>query len=208
MPTPCRYFGTLELRVKELIAKFVSDQIADESADPIGFAADLDKLAAFRLLAHAEVEEFLEGKAREGLAALTSVLDTPGFTVRSIPGVFTLASALGTSLAISWPYDPAAFLKDARRLLGAAEKVISDNNGVKGPSFFKLSVMAGKMPDEIDQSLGASLSSYGQSRGDVAHKSVTRVRTLQAPSAEAKAASDLVQALGTYFDVAVPETAA
>src|SRR5690606_2540836 len=118
--------------------------------------------------------------------------------------VFTLASSLGTSLAVSWPYDPAAFLRDARKLIRDAEKVISDNNGVKGPAFFQLSVMAGKMPDEVDQSLGASLSSYGQRRGDVAHKSVTRVRTLQAPSAEAKAASDLVQALATYFDVVVP----
>jgi hypothetical protein len=194
----------LEGRVKDLITKFVSDQIAGESADPVGFAADLDRLAAFRLLAHAEVEEFLEAKAREGLATLTSILDAPGFTVRSVSGVFTLASALGTPLTVSWPYDPAAFLKDARGLIRAAEKAIADNNGVKGPSFFQLSVIAGKMPDEVDQSLGASLSSYGQSRGDVAHKSVTRVRTLQAPSAEAKAASDIVQALATYFDVTVP----
>lgn len=204
MPTPCRYFASLESRVKDLTIKFVSDQIAGESADPAGFSADLDRLAAFRLLAHAEVEEFLEAKAREGLETLTSILETPSFTVRSVSGVFTLASALGTSLTVSWPYDRAAFMKDARSLIRSAEKVISDNNGVKGPAFFQLSVMAGKSPDEVDQSLGAGLSSYGQSRGDVAHKSVTRVRTLLAPSAEAKAASDIVQALGTYFDVAVP----
>lgn len=204
MPTSCPLFGALSRRVKALTEKFVADQIMGEAADLAGFVADVDKLAAFRLLAHAEIEEFLESKAREGLETLKSALSAPGFTVRNSPGLFTLANALGEALAVSWPFDPTTFKKDAGKLIDAAEKAISNNNGVKGPSFFQLSIIAGKMPDEVDPSLGASLSSYGQSRGDVAHKSVTRVRTILAPSAEAKTASDLVQALGTYFDVMVP----
>lgn len=102
---------------------------------------------------------------------------------------------------MSWPYDASGFLAEAGNLIRAGEQVIADNNGVKGSSFFQLSVMAGKMPDEIDGALGASLTSYGKSRGDVAHKSVVRVRTLRAPSAEAKDAADLVRDLAAYFDV-------
>ncbi len=207
MPHPCRYFGALEERVTDLTAKFVSDQIAAESADPSCFIPDLDRLAAFRLLVHAEIEEFLEAKAREGLNALTTTLNTPGFTLRSASFVFTLASVLGKTVGCSWPYNPSAFIDGAIQLIRVAETLIADNNGVKGGSYFQLSVMAGKMPDEVDQALGASLTSYGQSRGDVAHKSVVRVRTLQAPSAEANAASELVRGLSTYFDVMAPTSA-
>jgi len=204
MPTPCPLFGALDGRVKALAAKFVADQIAGEAADLAGFVADTDRLAAFRLLVHAEIEEFLESKAREGLGLLKLSLSAPGFTVRSSPGLFTVANALREILAVSWPFDLATFKKDADKLIDTAEKAINNNNGVKGPSFFQLSIIAGKMPDEVDPSLGASLSGYGKSRGEVAHKSVTRVQTILAPSAEAKTASDLVQALGTYFDVMVP----
>lgn len=194
----------MEGRIKDLTAKFVSDQITDESDNPTGFVADLDRLAAFRLLVHAEIEEFLESKAREGLAALTSALNKPSLTLRNVSGVFALASVLGKTLTVSWPYNQATFLDEVRRLVHASEELVAGNNGIKGGSYFQLSVMSGKMPDEVDQALGASLTSYGQSRGEVAHRSVTRVRTLQAPSAESKAANDLVQALAGYFDATAP----
>lgn len=201
MASVCSHFAALEARIAHLTAKFVKDQIAAESADPAGFTADLDRLAAFRLLTHAEVEEFLEAKAREGLAQLTTALAAPGLALRDICELFALASVLGRPVAMSWPYDASGFLAEAGHLIRAGEQVIAENNGVKGSSFFQLSVMAGKMPDEIDGSLGASLTSYGKSRGDVAHKSVVRVRTLRAPSAEAKDAADLVRDLAAYFDV-------
>jgi len=201
MATLCPHFRDLEARVGSLTAKFVSDQIVGEAADPAGFAPDIDRLAAFRLLAHAEVEEFLEAKAKEGLVALNASLLAPGATLRSVMAVFPLACAVELPFSVAWPFDATAFRDHAGRVLRVSEDAIAKNNGVKGGSFFLLSLMSGKLPDEVDQSLGSSLTSYGKSRGDVAHRSVTRVRTLQAPSAEAKAVSDLISALGTYFDV-------
>lgn len=202
MPKVCAHFRDLESRVRDLTTKFVADQIVAELGDPAGFAPDLDRLAAFRLLAHAEVEEFLEAKARDGLTALGVAIAVPGLTLRALSNVFPLAGALGRPFNIVWPFDTTRFLAEVGDSIRGAEQSIVDNNGVKGGSFFLLSLMAGKWPDEVDQALGSSLTSYGKSRGDVAHKSVARVRTLQAPSAEAKAVGDLVTALGAYFDVA------
>lgn len=201
MPKVCLHFRGLETRIQALTAKFVVDQLVAEAADPMAHVPDLDRLAAFRLLAHAEVEEFLEAKAKEGLVALTASINVPARKVSAFPEVFVLAHALGKQLTVSWPFDPARFMAEVHETVRTAEKAIADNNGVKGTSYFLLSLMAGKYPDEIDPSLGASLTSYGKSRGDVAHQSVARVRTLQAPSAEAKAINDLAKALASYFDV-------
>lgn len=208
MPNSCHHFGALEQRIKDLTAKFLSDQIIAESSDPTGFVADFDRLAAFRLLVHAEIEDFLESKAREGLAALTSALNRPGLKICNVSSIFTLASVLRDVLQISWPYNETNFINEARRLVSVGEAFVANNNGIKGNSYFQLSVMSGKMPDEVDQSLGSSLTSYGKCRGDVAHKSVTRVRTLQAPSAEFNEANNIVLALAAYFDVMAPNRVA
>jgi hypothetical protein len=62
-----------------------------------------------------------------------------------------------------------------------------------------LAIFSGKMPDELDTALALGLKNYGKSRGDVAHKSAARVRTLLAPSAEASEVDDLLVGLGTFF---------
>lgn len=201
MNTLCAYFKALEVRVDSLIEKFMADQIVGEATDPASYVPDIDRLAAFRLLAHAEFEEFLEAKAKEGLAKLKADVMEPSVTVRDILGIFPLACALDVKVSVAWPHDSAAFQNEACRVIRQAETAIVENNGVKGGSFFLLSLMSGKLPDEVDQSLGSSLTSYGKNRGDVAHRSATRVRTMQAPSAEVKAVRDLVLALATYFSV-------
>lgn len=201
MATLCTYFRDLETRVDSLTGKFMADQIAGEAADPANYVPDIDRLAAFRLLAHAEIEDFLEAKAREGLNKLKEGVMAQSMTVRGVLGIFPLACAVGIQVSVAWPYDFTAFRDEARRVLREAETAIVKNNGVKGGSFFLLSLMSGKFPDEVDQSLGFSLTSYGKSRGDVAHRSAARVQTMQAPSAEVKAVSDLVLALATYFEV-------
>lgn len=197
----CARFQELEARVGSLTKKFVADQITGEVADPLNYESDLDRLAAFRLLVHAEIEVFLEAKAKEGLASLQAGLAAPGMALHSVMCVFPLACALGEHFPITWPFDLAAFQGQAGRVVKKADEAIVENNGVKGASFFVLSLMSGKLPDEVDLALGSSLTSYGKGRGDVAHKSAARVRTLQAPSAEAKAVTDLMTGLASYFNV-------
>jgi hypothetical protein len=59
MPLNCHHFGHLQTRLNDLCIKFLDVEISSELENPATFAPDLDKLAAFRLLIHAEVETFL-----------------------------------------------------------------------------------------------------------------------------------------------------
>ncbi|MGN8004869.1 hypothetical protein ACTJKQ_16950 [Acidovorax sp. 22279] len=185
----------LRARIVVLRAKFVDAQLATERTDPLNFVPDIDSLAAFRLLAHAEFEDYLETKAREGIASIETAFRNGQNTVRQNISVLVIAMSLPKQLRFEPPNWPA----DVAELLRAAREWIGKNNGIKDASFTMLSVFSGKMPDEVDGALSASLSSYGSSRGDVAHKSATRVTTIQAPSVEAQAVEDLVSGLDSYF---------
>lgn len=195
MASPCKFFPVLERRIETLKDKFIKEQLEQELADPLGFEADLDKLAAFRLLVHAEFEEYLESKAKEGIEAIQTAFRGGVTTVRANVPILVVAATLGKTLR----FDPAFWATDVAQTIREALDWIVDNNGIKEASFTKLSIFSGKMPDEVDTGLAASLTSYGKSRGDVAHRSVSRVRTLLAPSAEAKAVETLLNGLCTYF---------
>lgn len=192
---PCRHIPALRTRIAALRAKFVDAQLATERADPLTFTPDIDNLAAFRLLAHAEFEEYLETKARDGLHDIEVAFRRGQNTVRQNLNVLVIAISLSRQLRFELP----DWSTDVTELLRAAREWIAKNNGIKDASFTMLSVFSGKMPDEVDGALSASLSTYGSSRGDVAHRSATRVATIQAPSVEAKAVDDLVDGLDLYF---------
>ncbi|MGT0196920.1 hypothetical protein ACVHYJ_33430 [Burkholderia pyrrocinia] len=195
MAAACTLFPGLEARIKALKEKFIEDQLEQEKADPLTFEADLDKLAAFRLLVHAEFEEYLESKAKEGIETVRSAFRGGATTVKANLSVLVIASVLGKALR----FDPASWAEDVEQTIKDAFDWIADNNGIKEASFTKLSIFNGKMPDEVDNGLAVSLNSYGKNRGDVAHRSVMRVRTLSAPSAEWKAVEDLLMGLSSYF---------
>ena len=190
----CPLFVSLEARVVALKEKFVRDQLDAEVADP-SFSADLDRLAAFRLLTHAEFEDYLEGKAREGLDKLERDLKAGTTAVRDNLSLIVIGAVLGKTAK----FEGQLWVDFAHEALAAAREVVSKNNGIKAGSFGNLAVFSGKMPDEIDIGLSEALTSFGKQRGDVAHRSVARVRSIRAPSAEVKDAEDLLKGLETYF---------
>lgn len=201
MPVACPHFRHLTSRVATLAAKFVDDQLRDESANPGTFQPDLDRLAAFRLLVHSEIEDFLEAKARANIDAIGIRMAAGPTWMRQSPELLSLAIGLGRSFPEADRLELNQHSTFVDELLRAARRAIGENNGVKTSSFVLLSLCAGKTIDEVDGALSSSLNSYGKKRGDVAHKSVARSTSLQAPSAEASAAHSLVTQLGTYFDV-------
>lgn len=180
--------------------KFVADQITDERADPLNFQPDLDRLAAFRLLVHAEIEDFLEARAKDRIATLASSVNTP-LWVRNFPELLSLAMVLKKAPPTAQEFDSQRFTAFVQELVKSARSAISENNGIKSQSFLLLSICAGKTVDEVDSVLSGSLNSYGKVRGDIAHKSVTHSTMLQAPSSEVSTATLLVTQLATYFDV-------
>nr|WP_314623567.1 hypothetical protein [uncultured Noviherbaspirillum sp.] len=199
MNEPSALFLELERRIGELTEKFVSDQVAAEAADIANFVPDLDRLAAYRLLSHAEIEDYLERKAKERLNVLEVSFSAQNWSVSKDLSIYVLAALVSESLPFESPHNERKFLESAKLVIKAAKELIDNNNGVKSGSFMKLSVISGKMVDEIDSSLASSLSSFGANRGDVAHKGVRRTNTIQAPSTEMKSTLDLVKHLKMYF---------
>jgi hypothetical protein len=185
----------LRERIAVLRAKYLDVQLAAERADPVAFVPDVDDMAAFRLLTHAEFEEYLESKARDGLAAVEFTFKAGRTAVRDNLLVLVVARALGKDIRLDTRY----WATDVLDTIKQAQEWIVKNNGIKDASFGMLSLFSGKMPDEVDAALSASLSTYGTNRGDVAHRSAMRVRTIQAPSAEAQVVDDLVNGMDAYF---------
>lgn len=203
MAAQCVYFNHLNTRLTELTQKFMSDQLAGEEADPVAFEPDLDRLAAYRLLIHAEIEEFLELKAKENIRKIEACIKAGQPWMKQHPELLSLAVELQRDLPKRNPeHITSQIVSDyITGLLASANKEIKDNNGIKSQSFSFLSICAGKTADEIDDALSASLNSYGKSRGDVAHTSAARSRNINAPSTEHKTAKDLINELKSFFGV-------
>lgn len=192
-------FISLKDRLACLESTFLQSQIDGELADPLNFTPDLDQLAAFRFLVHAEIEDYLERKALESITKLKQSTTRENLSIKSNIELFLLANVFETTLQIKTPHDAKHFHDSVVRLVTDLEKFVSNNNGIKEGSFVKLSLICGRMADEMDVALISMLNKYGKERGDIAHQSVSRVRTLQAPSTEKSNASSLVTALGDFF---------
>jgi len=201
MPQPCPHLRLLQDRLEELTLKFMTDQVKAELIDPAGFQPDLDKLAAFRLLIHGEIEDFLEAKAKANVAIIAARLASNTIWMRQSPELLAVAIALNKTLPGQAHLEQAKFSGFVSELLDCAKDAIKRNNGVKTSSFILLSLLSGKTIDEIDVALSNSLNSYGENRGDVAHKSVTHSTTLNAPSTELATARSLVKQIAEFHGV-------
>lgn len=200
MPFPSSNFIYLQDRIHDLENKFINDQVAAETADVISFIPDLDRIAAFKLLVHAEIEDYLEKKAKEWIDNKDSILKSGVFPVNTMLDIFPILTILEKEIKFEIPFDKVKFAKELSAALQQANKVIIEkNNGIKSDSFLKLSLLCGKAIDEIDYTISLQLNEYGKDRGDVAHKSALRARTLQAPSIELKRANDILVSLQQYF---------
>lgn len=191
-------FNNLEARLDVLTNKYVSEQIPFE-IEP-GFKPDTDHLAAYRLLVHAEIEDYLERKARTELDSISRVLNAGVFNLEDMKVIFDLAFHFNSKLTLQLPFDIQTFCEEAKIVEKAARKFIDENNGIKGASLLVCCLILNKSIDKIDPSLVYSLNAFGKARGDVAHKSVSRITTIQAPSAERQSAHNVIAELKRLFE--------
>jgi hypothetical protein len=187
----------LSARIADLATRFVNFDIPlDRDATP----HELDMIASFKLLAHAEFETFIESRIRDTIRTGVSIWKTDKRTTRALFG-----------LLLRWypyfenernPYFlPKAFLEISQlldNLVRNAEQEISDNNGIKKDAFSRLCYSAGLALDESSPLLLAALESYGKNRGEIAHNAVGKVRTLKDPRVEASDAAQIVKFLEQF----------
>lgn len=159
-------------------------ELLPKKFDPLGNYSDRvrARAAGYRLLAHAEIEQFLEDRCSEiaaqairewrssrrptvviaGLLAFTerTVEPAPSSLVPPKPG-----ASGGRKVEI-----------DERILaIGASYNyVVRNNNGVKEPNLLSLLLPLGISTKKLDPTWLADMDSFGASRGLIAHSSIIR----------------------------------
>lgn len=192
---PCPHIDGVSARIIEIQDHFLGKQLAAQREDPLTFEPNLREIAAYRLLVHAEFEDYLETKATDGITQFKKDFEKGSQSIRDNWQLFIVARTLGYDLH----FDVQTWRQQVSNVFKSAEDWISENNGIRDASFTKLSILSGKLPDEVDLSLAASLSSYGKGRGAVAHQPVHRVRTILSPSDEAQTVATILDGLKRYF---------
>ncbi|MFQ1681383.1 hypothetical protein ACK08B_16175 [Pantoea dispersa] len=193
-------FNEMTRRVKKLKSKYMARQVRNER-NAI-FVFDEINMAAFRLLVHAEYEEYIETKALESLNIIKADVAMNGYSTSHIKNIFAIARQVDKNLNIDKPFDEQNFKDIVNKIILEAEKKVRDNNGIKKNSFLILSLFCGYEDTSIDPLLLTNLESYGKDRGNVAHKSLRGVgRTISflAPSAEVQNAENIRLMLRKHF---------
>ena len=187
----------LEHRLVELRAQFVDFEIP---LDREPNSDELSNIAAFKLLIHAEVQTYIEDRI---IRAINESVDEWCNKKQMSRCVLNLllgwSDASGGAEKYPTVHDISGLNRTIKMCANRVIREISDNNGIKREAFLWLSFAAGIFSDEIDSTLLNELQSFGKARGDVAHKSIGKVRTLYAPNIEAESAQNIVNLLG-HFD--------
>jgi hypothetical protein len=152
--------------------------------------SQLSRTAAYRVLAHAEIESYLEERAWEVVQNAKTLWDTSGRTTR------TLICLLGFSgLTMDKPSDTLSRnnvtqdnhdkrLKISKKIVLSSNefwKIIDNNHGVKEKNILALLLPIGIDTDNLDPAWLATMNTFGEKRGLVAHTSATSYMTIQTP---------------------------
>ena len=179
-------FRTLTRELNRLKKQFLP------KINPTGLYSEsqLSKTAAYRVLAHAEIESYLEERAWEVVQNAKTIWDESGKTTR------TLICLLGFSgLTMDEPPDTLTPKKGSKTVkeekikiskkinlaLESFKRVISQNHGVKEDHILSLLLPIGIDSDHLDPAWLATMNTFGEKRGLVAHKSATSYMTIQTP---------------------------
>ena len=152
--------------------------------------SQLSRTAAYRVLAHAEIESYLEERAWTIVIDAKTAWDTTGKTTR------TLICLLGFSgLTMDKPSDTLSRnnvtqdnhdkrLKISKKIVLSSNefwKIIDNNHGVKEKNILALLLPIGIDSDDLDPAWLAIMNTFGEKRGLVAHTSATSYMTIQTP---------------------------
>lgn len=199
MPKSSKLFNEMTKRVKKLKRKYMSRQLRNEANDPIGYNFDALNIAAYRLLVHAELEEYIEAKASEMLTEIKADILINGYNTKFLKNIMAIACQVEEVISITKPYDEPDFKDAVVKVINAAELKVKKNNGIKKNSFVPLSLFCGYDESSIDPILLSDLDSYGTRRGSVAHKGARHASNISAPSTEVNDAEKIINLLRIHY---------
>ncbi|MEQ8235304.1 MAG: HEPN domain-containing protein [Syntrophomonadaceae bacterium] len=168
----------LEKRIKQL-----ERHLLPKSYSPTGQYTDrqLDMTRAYRLLIHSEFEAYLEDRAKETAISAVKKWKASGKPSNVIISLlaFCYAPAINTPDSIQNSIKPIPLTKDVvDRVLAAFNTDIKENNGVRERNILKILYPIGIQSRDLDVTWLNQMDSFGEGRGDVAHRSI---RTQQVP---------------------------
>ncbi len=175
---------------------------------PIGLYSDrqLTKILAYRVLVHAEIESYLEDRAWEVVQNAKNVWDKTGQTN------ITLICLLGFSgLIMDAPPETLNPKKGSKIVndekikiskkmdsaLASFKRVINQNHGVKETNILALLLPIGIDSNYLEITWLATMNTFGENRGEIAHKSASSYRTIQLvdPVSEVTVVKQIIQEL-------------
>jgi hypothetical protein len=161
-----RSFRNLERRVNQLGDRFLPQP------NPIGTYSDkeYDFVRAYIVLAHAEIEEYLETRAKDIVSHSVDRWKTRYKVNRCIASLLLRHDSAKTPS----PRDSASHIHCAAH--DYEKSVVRTNHGIKEENVIALFSPLGLDKAEIPSSLLIELSNFGSARGKVAHTSARHVR--------------------------------
>lgn len=164
----------------------------------------LTRAAAFRVLAHAEIETYLEDRVKDVIRlaisrwrsgavsnpiqsrVLLALLAFSGFEAATPPA--TLVAPQPSQVPL-WP-DRIELNKRINKAASLMFRGIALNHGVKEENLLSLLIPIGYAPSKIDPNWLAAMNSFGARRGEAAH--TARLRQALDPANELKTVNDLL----------------
>jgi hypothetical protein len=164
MPVSHR-FRTLVSRLRILRERFLPDQF-----NPIGHYSqrEYDLARGYVVLAHAELEAYIEDRAIEITQRAESNWQTRGRHSRVIRGI-----CASHNMQTRQPW--LSFTKDANKIRSALKfykRQVRDNHGIKEVNLLRLVFPIGIQHQSINAALLTDLDAFGSFRGGIAHSSI------------------------------------
>lgn len=160
MPVSILY-KKLRKRILTLKKQFLDFQSSDSS-----LPQNQDKLRAFKLLIHAEIESYIEDAVLEVWNKCDTAWKTHKIVITPLAFLIMFSSS-------KFEANEQQLTKESRinQILTSFKTSITGNNGIRKKNILQLVVPLGIGYSRIDQTWLATIDSYGSSRGYVAHKS-------------------------------------
>jgi hypothetical protein len=188
-------FEMLSARILELRSNLLPEEF-----EPTGlYSVQVHESArAFRLLAHAEFEAFIEDRAQQIVTRAVSEWLSRGSIRLSLLALVAFESTTGwkdaTILSANEKQkkapDLAQRINDARK--SYLNYLVMQNNGIKEKNLLRILFPLGAREENIDEQWLSTLEAWATARGDLAHKSGKPQRLLD-PHAEYETVKDLMR---------------
>ena len=158
-----------------------------------------DRTRAFQLLAHAEIESYLEDIVVETANAAFESWNESGRVTDPLVALATLDQSSRMAIPKSQPSERERFLTlQLRRIKDAFNgEAKGRNNGIREKDVLRLLLPVGVSEDDLDPNWLHTIDAFGRDRGLTAHTTGTGIVNLPDPKDEQQSVKAILKGLST-----------